>query len=52
MTTDGGVADDAPERYVRVRIEDGVAKGPLVADLYDLGPSRGFRLVGLERPES
>lgn len=48
---DGGVADDDPSRYVRVRIEDGVAKGPLVAHLYDLGPARGYRLVGLERPE-
>jgi hypothetical protein len=48
---DGGVADDDESRYVRVRIEDGVAPGPLLAYLYDLGPTRGFRLVGLERPE-
>jgi hypothetical protein len=46
-----GVADDAPERYTRVVVEDGVASGELVAHLYDLGPTRGFRLVGLERPE-
>lgn len=36
--------------YMRVVIDDGVAKGSLVAHLYDLG-SQGFRLVGLERPE-
>jgi hypothetical protein len=51
LSPNGGPRDDAPERYVRVRIEDGVARGPLVADLYDLGPTRGFRLVGIERPE-
>jgi hypothetical protein len=48
---DEGPADDAPSRYVRVTVEDGVAKGPLVADLYDLGPRRGYRLAGLERPD-
>jgi hypothetical protein len=48
---DGGVPDADPSRYVRVRIEDGVAAGPLVAHLYDLGPSRGYRLAGLERPD-
>jgi hypothetical protein len=51
VAPDGGAADDAGERYVRVRIEDGVAKGPLVAHLYDLGPARGYFLAGLERPE-
>jgi hypothetical protein len=44
------LVDAAPQRYVRVRIEDGVAKGPLVVHLYDLGPTRGYRLVGVERP--
>jgi hypothetical protein len=48
---DGGSPDDARERYVRVRISDGVARGPLVAHLYDLGPGRGLRLVGIERPD-
>jgi hypothetical protein len=48
---DGGSADDAPERYTSVAIDDGVARGKLLAHLYDLGPARGFRLVGLERPE-
>jgi hypothetical protein len=51
VAPDGGSADDARERYVRVSITDGVARGPLVAHLFDLGPSRGYRLVGLERPE-
>jgi hypothetical protein len=48
---DEGLPDDAAARYVRVRIEDGVARGPLVADLYNLGPVRGYVLAGLERPE-
>lgn len=43
--------DDAAERYVVVRLENAVAKGPLLAHLYDLGVPRGYRLVGLERPE-
>ena len=47
--TSGG--DQAPERYVRIRVTDGVAEGALVVHLYDLGPTRGFRLAGLERPE-
>lgn len=45
------VRDDAPERYVVVAISNGVAPGLLVAHLYDLGPKRGYRLVGIERPE-
>jgi hypothetical protein len=44
-------SDTATERYVSVRIEDGVAPHPLLAYLYDLGQARGFRLVGLERPD-
>jgi|SRR5579884_3358385 len=46
---DTGAPDDAAARYVRVRLEDGVAPGPLVVHLYDLGPSRGYFLAGLER---
>ena len=48
---DGGSPDDAADRYVRVVLQDGVASGVLVAHLYDLGPRRGYRLAGLERPE-
>jgi hypothetical protein len=51
IAQDGGLRDDAPERYVRVSVRDGVAGGPLVAHLYDLGPTRGYRLVGLQRPD-
>jgi hypothetical protein len=51
VAADGGSPDTALQRYVRVRIEDGVAKGPLVAHLYDLGPVLGYFLAGLERPE-
>jgi hypothetical protein len=47
---DGGAPDAAAERYVRVRIEDGVATDPLIVHLYDLGPTRGYFLAGLERP--
>jgi hypothetical protein len=47
----GGSADDATPRYVTVRIDDGFAPGPLLVHLYDLGASRGYQLVGLERPE-
>jgi hypothetical protein len=51
VAPDGGAPDDDASRYVRVRIEDGVARGALLAYLYDLGPARGYRLAGLERPE-
>jgi hypothetical protein len=48
---DPALRDDARERYLVVAISNGVAPGPLVAHLYDLGPARGYRLVGVERPE-
>jgi hypothetical protein len=34
-----------------VSVEDGVAQAPLFAYLYDLGPTRGYVLAGVERPE-
>jgi hypothetical protein len=46
-----GTPDDAAERYVRIAIADGVARGSLVAHLYDRGPVRGYLLAGIERPE-
>jgi hypothetical protein len=49
---DGGEPDDAASRYLVVDVFNGYAKGPLRVHLYDLGPTRGFRLVGIERPES
>ncbi len=51
VAQDAGPPDDDPGRYVRVIIRDGVAAGPLVVHLYDLGATRGYRLAGLERPE-
>ena len=48
---DSAVRDDDPRRYTVIRIGNGVAGGPLIAHLYDLGVPRGYRLVGLERPE-
>ena len=42
--------DEAAVRYERIRITSSAAQGALLAYVYDLG-SRGFRLVGLERPE-
>lgn len=50
VATDGGVPDDDASRYVTVTIANGAARGALVARLYDLGPTRGFTLVGIERP--
>jgi hypothetical protein len=49
--TDGGIVDDDASRYVIIDTWTSSAPGPLRAHLYDLGPARGFRLVGLERPE-
>jgi hypothetical protein len=40
---------DTSARYVVVRIANGAAKGPLFAHLYDMGPSLGYRLAGIER---
>ena len=51
VSDDGGARDDAPARYTVVDIANGQAPGPLRAHLYDLGPKRGFKLVGLERPD-
>ena len=51
VAPDGGTPDDAAERYVGVAMTDGVARGTLLAHLYDLGPARGYRLAGIERPE-
>ncbi|HEY1534115.1 MAG TPA: hypothetical protein VGF76_08850, partial [Polyangiaceae bacterium] len=44
--------DDAAERYRVVSISDSVAPGPLLVHLYELDAARGFRVVGLERPEA
>jgi hypothetical protein len=44
--------EDAPERYVVVRLSNGTGAGPLLLHLYDLGERRGLQLVGIERPRS
>jgi len=49
VAPDGVIADDSSARYVVVTVRDGVAPGALRAHLYDLGPVRGYRLVGIER---
>ncbi|HYQ01328.1 MAG TPA: hypothetical protein VER96_21800 [Polyangiaceae bacterium] len=46
-----GVADGDPARYCVVTIANGASRYALRAYLYDLGAERGFRLVGIERPE-
>ncbi|WP_437479189.1 hypothetical protein WME75_32810 [Sorangium sp. So ce1014] len=51
IATDGGAPDDAPSRYAIVDLLNGQAPGPLRAHLYDLGPRRGYKLVGIERPD-
>lgn len=44
--------DDAPERYAVLDIyrSEGRANTQLRAHFYDLGPARGYVLVGIERP--
>jgi len=49
VAPDGVTGDDSRARYLVIRIRDGVSSGPLLAHMYDLGPSRGYRLVGVER---
>lgn len=51
VAPDGGPPDDASARYVVVRVTNGLAEGPLDAHVVDLGPKRGFKVVGLERPD-
>jgi hypothetical protein len=50
--SDGGASDEDPSRYQVVDVFSRSAPGPLRVHLYDLGPQHGFRLVGIERPES
>jgi len=46
---DGGARDDDAARYLYLDIRNGKVPGALRVHLYDLGPKRGFRLVGIER---
>lgn len=50
-TTLPHVASEGAPVYVVVTIANGVAKGSLEAHLYDLGPTIGYKLVGLTRPD-
>ncbi|AKU98873.1 hypothetical protein AKJ09_05537 [Labilithrix luteola] len=49
MIPNEGPPDGGPERYVVVKIKNGTGSGALVLHLYDLGPTRGMRLAGIER---
>ena len=51
IAADAGPADDDPSRYLVVDVTNGQSEGPLRAHIYDLGPGRGLRLAGIERPE-
>ncbi len=42
-------ADDRSPQYRVVSITNGVAQGALAVHLYDLGPTRGYRVAGVER---
>lgn len=48
---DGRIPDADVARYRVVTLANGGSRYVLRAHLYDLGPRRGFRLVGIERPE-
>ena len=52
VTVAADTPDDDEARYALVHITNGVSRFPLLVHLYDLGPARGFRVVGLERPEA
>jgi hypothetical protein len=48
---DGAPAPDDASRYRVLALSNGFARYVLLLHLYDLGPARGLRVVGLERPE-
>ena len=52
FTAAAALAADDPRRYVVLDLANGVAPGPLRLHFYDLAPSEGHRLVGIERPDS
>ena len=51
FASDSGPEPGSAERYTIVDITSGQAEGAVRAHLYDLGPARGFRLVGIARPD-
>lgn len=50
--TDDALPEDDARRYAVLDVTNGAAKGPLRLHLYDLGAARGYKLAGLQRPES
>jgi hypothetical protein len=42
-------ADDSAPQYRVVSISNGVAQGVLAVHLYDLGPTRGYHVAGVDR---
>lgn len=48
---DAGAPPGDASRYRIVTLANGFSRYPLLVHLYDLGPTQGFRVVGLERPE-
>ncbi|MCU0692601.1 MAG: hypothetical protein MUF54_14470 [Polyangiaceae bacterium] len=49
---DAGVPDDDAARYTILDVRNGQSRWPARVHLYDLGPKKGYRIVGLERPDS
>ena len=50
--TDDSLPKDDARRYAVLDVTNGAAKGPLRLHLYDLGAARGYKIAGLQRPES
>jgi hypothetical protein len=46
---DGGPPPDDASRYLVLSLVNGQGSGRLMMHLYDLGPAKGYRLVGIER---
>jgi hypothetical protein len=51
VAPEGTYGDEDPRRYAVVDLSNGVAPGVLRVHVYDLGPARGHKVVGIERPE-
>jgi hypothetical protein len=47
-----GLREADPSRYTVLVLANGQSRYAIGLHLYDLGPKRGFRLVGLERPQA
>jgi hypothetical protein len=51
LAKDKSLPDADPARYAVLDVQNGVAPGPLRMHFYDLGADRGYKLVGIERPD-